>query len=108
MEKTDIEVLHELVAPAKKALSPETWDYLMGAGETETTFDRNRLGLDSLAFRPRVLRDVSKVSLRTRFLGHDMRLPVILAPIGSIDSPGPSASDDVRLKRKPAVTPPKS
>ncbi len=84
MEKPDIEVLHELVAPAKKALSPETWDYLMGAGETETTFDRNRLGIDSLAFRPRVLRDVSKVSLATKFLGHDMRLPVILAPIGSL------------------------
>lgn len=84
MEKTDIEVLHELVAPAKKALSPETWDYLMGAGETETTFDRNRLAIDSLAFRPRVLRNVASVSLRTKFLGHDMRLPVILAPIGSL------------------------
>lgn len=84
MEKTDIEVLHELVAPAKKALSPETWDYLMGAGETETTFDRNRLGLDSLAFRPRVLRNVANVSLKTKFLGHDLRLPVILAPIGSL------------------------
>lgn len=84
MEQTDIEVLHELVAPAKKALSQETWDYLMGAGETETTFDRNRLAIDSLAFRPRVLRNVANVSLKTKFLGHDMRLPVILAPIGSL------------------------
>ncbi|MDX2157614.1 MAG: alpha-hydroxy acid oxidase [Hyphomicrobiaceae bacterium] len=84
MESKDYEVLHELVAPAKATLSKETWDYLMGAGETETTFDRNRLGLDSLAFRPRVLRDVSNVSLRTSFLGHPMRLPVILAPIGSL------------------------
>ncbi len=84
MEKPDIEVLHELVAPAKAALSKETWDYLMGAGETETTLERNRLAIDSLAFRPRVLRDVSGVSLKTRFLGHDMRLPVILAPIGSL------------------------
>jgi glycolate oxidase len=56
----------------------------MGAGETETTFDRNRLGIDSLAFRPRVLRNVANVSARTRFLGHDLRLPVILAPIGSL------------------------
>lgn len=84
MEKPDFEVLHELVAPAKAALTKETWDYLMGAGETETTFDRNRLGLDSLAFRPRVLRNVANVSARTNFLGHDIRLPVILAPIGSL------------------------
>jgi glycolate oxidase len=84
MEKPDIEVLHELVAPAKAALSKETWDYLMGAGETEATLERNRLAIDSLAFRPRVLRDVSKVSTATRFLGHAMRLPVILAPIGSL------------------------
>ncbi|MBS0241435.1 MAG: alpha-hydroxy-acid oxidizing protein [Proteobacteria bacterium] len=84
MDKPDIEVLHELVAPAKAALSKETWDYLMGAGETETTYERNRLAIDSLAFRPRVLRDVSKVDTTTTFLGHKMRLPVILAPIGSL------------------------
>ncbi len=84
MEKPDFEVLHELVAPAKAALTKETWDYLMGDGETETTFDRNRLGLDSLAFRPRVLRNVGNVSTRVNFLGHDLRLPVILAPIGSL------------------------
>ena len=84
METPDFEVLHEIVKPAKAALTKETWDYLMGAGETETTFDRNRLGLDSLAFRPRVLRNVGNVSTRTTFLGHDLRLPVILAPIGSL------------------------
>ncbi len=84
METPDFEVLHELVAPAKAALSKETWDYLMGAGETEATLHRNRLAIDSIAFRPRVLRDVSNVSTRTRFLGHEMRLPIILAPIGSL------------------------
>jgi len=84
MEKPDFEVLHELVKPAKAALSKETWDYLMGAGETEATFERNRLALDSLAFRPRVLRNVASVSTKARFLGHELRLPVILAPIGSL------------------------
>jgi glycolate oxidase len=84
METPDFEVLHELVAPAKAALTKETWDYLMGAGETETTLERNRLAIDSLAFRPRVLRNVGNVSTRTSFLGHDLRLPIILAPIGSL------------------------
>lgn len=78
------QVLHEFVAPAKEKLSRGNWDYLMGAAETETTHRRNRQALDLLAFRPRVLRDVVKVDCSTQFLGHRLRLPVILAPIGSL------------------------
>lgn len=84
MSTPSIEVLHELVAPARKALSKETWDYLMGGADTETTLERNRLALEEIAFRPRVLRDVGTVDLSTRFLGHTLRLPIILAPIGSL------------------------
>jgi hypothetical protein len=45
-------VLHEFVKKAKEKLSIETWDYLIGGSETETTFKRNRFALDSLVFRP--------------------------------------------------------
>ena len=31
-------VLHEFVKKAKEKLSIETWDYLIGGSETETTF----------------------------------------------------------------------
>lgn len=79
-----IEVLHELVEPARKKLSKETWDYLMGGADTETTLERNRLAIDSVGFRPRVLRDVGEIDMRTRFLGHELKLPIILAPIGSL------------------------
>ena len=83
-------VLHEFVEPARRNLSQGSWDYLMGGAETETTLERNRRALDSLAFRPRVLRDVEKVSTRAKVMGVDVRLPVILAPIGSLQdfSPG--------------------
>ena len=84
MTTPSIEVLHELVKPAREALSKETWDYLMGGADTETTLERNRLAFESLAFRPRVLRDVATVDLSTEFLGHKLRLPLILAPIGSL------------------------
>ncbi len=77
-------VLHEFVEPARRNLSPGSWDYLMGGAETETTLARNRRALDSLAFRPRVLRNVEKVSARAKIFGQDVRLPVILAPIGSL------------------------
>ncbi len=61
--------LHEFFTAAKAQLSRETWDYLIGAAETETTLRRNRQALDSLAFRPRVLRDVSGASARGNLLG---------------------------------------
>ena len=77
-------VLHEFVEPARRNLSKGSWDYLMGGAETETTLERNRLALDSIAFRPRVLRNVEKIDAGAEVLGHKLRLPVILAPIGSL------------------------
>jgi glycolate oxidase len=77
-------VLHEFVEPARRNLPRGTWDYLMGGAETETTQERNRLALDCLAFRPRVLRDVERVDTGGKVLGHALKLPVILAPIGSL------------------------
>ncbi|MBO0763005.1 MAG: alpha-hydroxy-acid oxidizing protein [Hyphomicrobiaceae bacterium] len=77
-------VLHEFVEPARRNLPRGSWDYLMGGAETETTQERNRAALDSLAFRPRVLRDVERVDTGGKVLGRQLRLPVILAPIGSL------------------------
>ncbi len=83
-DELDIQVLHEFVPAARAALAPEHWDYLMGAADTETTYRRNRQALDSLAFRPRVLRDVSQIDSGGELLGRKLRLPVLLAPIGSL------------------------
>jgi glycolate oxidase len=78
--------LHEFVKAAHLKLSANIWDYLVGGTETETTLRRNRMGLDSLAFRPRVLRDVSKVDPSGQLFGRRIRLPVALAPVGSLES----------------------
>ncbi len=78
--------LHEFVKSAKMRLNPMIWDYLVGASETETTMRRNRLSLDTIALRPRVLRDVSKIDTSGSFLGKPLRLPVLLAPVGSLQS----------------------
>jgi glycolate oxidase len=88
------QTLHEIVCAARRALAPGPWDYLVGGTETETTLRRNRQALDSIAFRPRVLRDVSQIDVTARWFGRPARLPVMLAPIGSIESftPGGAAS----------------
>jgi hypothetical protein len=72
--------LQEIVAAAKRNLPPGPWAYLIGGAETETTVRRNRHALDCIAFRPRVLRDVSKIDSTWTFLGEKVRLPLMLAP----------------------------
>src|SRR5919204_4607350 len=74
--------LQEIYHAARRNLAPGPWAYLMGGAETETTVLRNRQALDQLAFRPRVLRDVSSIDSTAKFLGKSVRLPVMHAPIG--------------------------
>jgi len=78
--------LQEIVAAARRNLAPGPWSYLIGGAETETTVRRNRQALDAVAFRPRVLRDVSRIDSSASFLGVRTRLPVMLAPIGGLES----------------------
>ena len=77
--------LHEFVAVARARLDRNVWDYLIGGAETETTVRRNRLAIESQAFRPRVLRDVNPTDTSGSFLGRKLTMPVALAPIGSIE-----------------------
>src|SRR5947207_14220610 len=82
----DFQALHEIVAKARQNLNQNNWDYIVGGTETETTLRRNRLALDSIAFRPRVLRDVGKIDASVNQLGRRLRLPVVLAPVGALES----------------------
>src|SRR6202023_2187228 len=83
--------LHEFVRKARANLDQNYWDYIVGAAETETTMRRNRMSLDEIAFRPRVLRNVSKVDASVEAFGRKMRLPVVLAPVGALELFDPGA-----------------
>ena len=76
--------LQQVAVAARRNLTSHVWDYLMGGSESETTLRRNRMAFDSFAFRTRVLNDVRKVDCSAAFLGHRLRIPVLLAPIGSL------------------------
>jgi glycolate oxidase len=80
------DTIHEFVKAARMRTHPDAWDYLTGGTETETTLKRNRGALDRIAIRPRVLRDVSKIDATSTFLGKPVRLPVMIAPVGSLQS----------------------
>ncbi len=87
--------LHELIRKARANLNQNDWDYIVGGTETETTLRRNRMALDSVAFRPRVLRDVSKVDASVEILGRKLRLPIVLCPVGSLESFHPGGAEPV-------------
>src|SRR5687768_15431719 len=76
----------EIVQEARRRLDQGSWDYLVGGSESETTLRRNRLAFDKVAFRPRILVDVSTTDPSTTFLGQKLRIPAILAPIGSLQT----------------------
>jgi glycolate oxidase len=84
--------LHELIRKARANLNQNAWDYIVGAAETETTMRRNRMALDEIAFRPRVLRNVAKVDGSVERFGRKLRLPVMLAPVGALEIFDPHAA----------------
>src|SRR5258706_8200547 len=94
MAESEFLNLHEIIKKARQNLDQNVWDYIVGASETETTMKRNRMALDSMAFRPRVLRDVSNIDTRVTRFGRELRLPVMLAAVGSLESfePGGAAT----------------
>src|SRR6476660_7008788 len=81
----DLHNLHEFVAKARQNLNQNDWDYIVGGAESETTLRRNRMALDAIALPPRVLRDVSKVDASVTAFGRKLRLPLIFAPVGSLE-----------------------
>jgi isopentenyl diphosphate isomerase/L-lactate dehydrogenase-like FMN-dependent dehydrogenase len=76
--------LQEMVLAARENVEPGLWDFINGGTEAEVTLRRNRHELDRLAFRPRVLRDVSLIDTSTTFLGQKLTVPVMMAPVGSL------------------------
>ncbi len=89
---TEFLTLHEFVAAARARVDDNGWDYLTGGTETETTLRRNRHALDTIALRPRVLRDVSEVDCTATLFGRKARLPVLLAPVGGLETFDPEGA----------------
>src|SRR4029077_11699917 len=85
-ERNEFLNLHEIVAKARQNLNQNAWDYIAARVEPETTLRRNRMAPDTRSSRPRGLRDVSKFDARTRLLGRKLRLPIVLCPVGTLES----------------------
>lgn len=67
--------LNEVEAIARGVLPKPVFDYFRGGSEGETTLQENATSFSRLKLLPRILRNVSCVSMSTRFLGKGTRMP---------------------------------
>jgi len=88
----EFETNHEIIVRARRNAAGPVWDYIAGASESETAMRRNRQALDSIALRPRVLRDVTDIELATTLLGQPSSMPLFLAPMASLQLMTPNGA----------------
>ncbi|NXG74724.1 HAOX2 oxidase, partial [Baryphthengus martii] len=74
--------LSDFEAYAKKYLPKIAWDFFAAGADDCTTRDENILAYKRIRFRPRMLRDVSMMDIRTKLLGTEISFPVGIAPTG--------------------------
>jgi isopentenyl diphosphate isomerase/L-lactate dehydrogenase-like FMN-dependent dehydrogenase len=92
MTQPEFLTTQQVIEAARANLDDPAWAYLVSASESETTMRRNRLAFDKWALVPRVLVDVSHIDTSAALLGHQLRMPVILAPIGSMQHLSPDGA----------------
>lgn len=75
----NIEDLREL---ARRRVPRIVFNYIDGGAEDEWTLRENRRAFDTITFRPRHAVAVPACDLRTRVLGMELSMPLLLAPVG--------------------------
>ena len=75
----NIEDLREL---ARRRLPRIVFNYIDGGADSEWTLRENRRAFDAITFRPHQAVAVPECDLRTRVLGTELSMPLLLAPVG--------------------------
>jgi isopentenyl diphosphate isomerase/L-lactate dehydrogenase-like FMN-dependent dehydrogenase len=75
----NIEDLREL---ARRRLPRIVFNYIDGGADDEWTLRENRRAFDAITFRPHQAVAVPACDLRTRVLGTELSMPLLLAPVG--------------------------
>jgi isopentenyl diphosphate isomerase/L-lactate dehydrogenase-like FMN-dependent dehydrogenase len=74
--------IEDLRSLAYRRLPKVVFDYIDGGAEAEVTLRENYRAFDAVRFRPRHAVSTPRCDLRTRVLGFDLSMPVLLAPVG--------------------------
>jgi isopentenyl diphosphate isomerase/L-lactate dehydrogenase-like FMN-dependent dehydrogenase len=65
---------------ARECMEPAIWDYYQGGSEDEVTLRANRTAFENIRFRPRMLRNVNPIDIRTTILEIPVTMPILIAP----------------------------
>jgi len=92
-EETKIEgmTLDEIKALAKTKVKEEVWEWINGGTETEFTLQRNRIALEKIMLRLRVIHGLERINTTVRILGQTVKTPVIVAPFANMGRVHPEA-----------------
>ena len=71
---------HDFAAAARVTFAPKTRAFVTSAATDLHTYHRNSAAYADIGLRPRVLTDVSNVSIRTTILGHAVASPIFASP----------------------------
>jgi isopentenyl diphosphate isomerase/L-lactate dehydrogenase-like FMN-dependent dehydrogenase len=74
--------IYDLRSLARRRVPKIVFNYIDGGAEGELTLQENRRAFDAITFWPRQAVAVANADLRTRVLGIDLAMPVLLAPVG--------------------------
>ncbi|MEI7682370.1 MAG: alpha-hydroxy acid oxidase [Betaproteobacteria bacterium] len=76
--------IYDMTELARRRLPKGLFEFMHRGNDDEIAVRDNRLALDAIKLRPRVLRDVSKRNQEITLFGKKQRMPVIVAPTGSV------------------------
>lgn len=76
--------IEDLRQVARRRVPRMFYDYADSGSWTETTYRANAAAFAPIRFRQRVAVNMEKRSTATRMVGHEVTMPVALAPIGSL------------------------
>ena len=74
--------IEDLRGLARRRVPRIVFNYIDGGAEDEWTLRENRRAFDTITFRPRHAVAVPACDLRTRVLGMELSMPLLLAPVG--------------------------
>jgi L-lactate dehydrogenase (cytochrome) len=67
---------------ARRKLPAPLFHYIDGGADDEATLRNNTAAFERYRLIPRILQDVTRTDLRTRVLGCELDMPLLLAPTG--------------------------
>ncbi|EGG09427.1 uncharacterized protein MELLADRAFT_47483 [Melampsora larici-populina 98AG31] len=82
--------LYDFESLAETKLSSQAWAYYSSGSDDEISMRENRLAFQRIWFRPRILRNVSKIDFSTNLLGSKTSIPIYitataLGKLGHVD-----------------------